>query len=237
MKQSKLTNLSLFALLIISVSSNAHAILFNIGNGLIYDAALNVTWLQDANYARTSAFDADGLMSWVDANAWADSLDYKGITGWRLPTMVDTGASGCDFSNSDTDCGYNVQTVDGISGTVYSEMAYMFHKNLGNLSLNDTSGNPQSGYGVSNMGEFFNLENDKYWSAVKYTPAPLSLAWLFRFGDGRQEQDSQSREFYAWAVHDGDISASVSVPASSYLVAVGLMALLGWTRKRVTSKF
>ena len=30
-----------------------------------YDTALNITWLADANYAKTSGYDADGLMNWM----------------------------------------------------------------------------------------------------------------------------------------------------------------------------
>ena len=45
----------------------------------------DLTWLQDANYAKTSGYDADGKMTWVQANAWAGSLNIDGVTGWRLP--------------------------------------------------------------------------------------------------------------------------------------------------------
>ena len=59
----------------------------------IYDDVADLTWLQDANYAQTSAYDADGRMNWVQANAWAGSLNIDGVTGWRLPggTMVNGG--------------------------------------------------------------------------------------------------------------------------------------------------
>lgn len=34
-----------------------------------FDTVLNITWLGDANYARTSGYDADGYMNWMAANA------------------------------------------------------------------------------------------------------------------------------------------------------------------------
>jgi hypothetical protein len=61
--------------------------LYNRGNGLIYDAELDITWLQDANYAQTSGYDDDGQMSWEDANTWAAGLVYGGYDDWRLPTQ------------------------------------------------------------------------------------------------------------------------------------------------------
>src|SRR3972149_4947029 len=75
-----------------------------------YDTSLNITWLANANYAGDA-------MNWASANAWAASLNFNGITGWRLPTVTDTdgpdadalGNDGCNYSYAGgTDCGYNV---------------------------------------------------------------------------------------------------------------------------------
>lgn len=65
-------------------------------------------------------------MDWSTANAWAAGLNFNGLTGWRLPTVTDTGTPGCNFAYSGTDCGYNVDTATG-------EMASMFYDTLGNL--------------------------------------------------------------------------------------------------------
>jgi hypothetical protein len=54
---------------------------------MIYDTELRITWLQDANYAMTSGFDADGRMNWTAANAWAAGLVVNGVSGWRLPAF------------------------------------------------------------------------------------------------------------------------------------------------------
>ena len=63
----------------------ASATLWDRGGGLIYDDHLNITWLQDANYAKTSGYDSDGLMNWANAVDWADNLIYGGYNDWRLP--------------------------------------------------------------------------------------------------------------------------------------------------------
>jgi len=74
----------------------AHATLIDIGGGLIYDDVLDVTWLQDANYAKTSGYNADGLMTWSEAQAWAGGLSYYDsvrdvvLDDWILPTTPGT---------------------------------------------------------------------------------------------------------------------------------------------------
>ena len=57
----------------------ANATLWDRGNGLIYDDVLNITWLQDANYAMTSNYDPDGEIHWQDAMDWVDQLTYGGM--------------------------------------------------------------------------------------------------------------------------------------------------------------
>jgi len=172
----KQKTLALSALLVLSITGTAQATLIDRTGGLIYDDVLDITWLQDANYAQTSGYDTDGQMTWDNAFAWADGLSYGGYDDWRLPTMIDTGTPGCNAANSGTDCGYNVQTESG--GTVFSEMAYMYHNNLG--------GNFQSDFGVFGNGtyngvdtsifgekDFALVENVQayvYWSSVPNAP-------------------------------------------------------------------
>jgi hypothetical protein len=110
--------------LLLGLPSLSQAMLIDRGGGLIYDTTLNVTWLQDANYANTSGYAAEGRMSWNAAVAWAEQLTYGGYSDWRLPFNVDTGPQGCDFGYFGKDCGYNVQTKVG--ATVFNELASLF---------------------------------------------------------------------------------------------------------------
>lgn len=74
----------------------ANATLIDRGGGLIYDDVLDITWLQDANYAYTSGYDSDGYMTWYTAMSWAASLSYYDSVrdvyydDWRLPTTPGT---------------------------------------------------------------------------------------------------------------------------------------------------
>lgn len=65
---------------VVSFSANA-ALVSRLGGLAYYDTEADLTWLADANYAMTSGYDADGLMNWANANAWAAGLDVEGVTG------------------------------------------------------------------------------------------------------------------------------------------------------------
>jgi len=173
-----------------------------------YDRVLNITWLADANNSGIK-------MDWTTANSWAAGLDpySSGITGWRLPTVMDTGAPGCDGTNAGTDCGYNVQTTSGSppypAVTVYSEMASMFHDTLGNKSYLDPSGVYQPDYGLTNTGPFDNIQADAYWSGTEFGIYP-DTALNFYFSGGFQIDTNKSYTYYAWAVHSGDVGVPVT---------------------------
>ena len=152
--KKKLRNLVL-GLGMMSFLGNAQALLTDSGGGMIYDSVLKITWLQNANLAATDTFgvsgiNANGTMNWDTANRWIAAMntaDYLGYSDWRLPTMVDTGISGCDSPYTGTDCGFNVQTVDTSTDpdTVYSEMAYMYYVNLGLKATVNPDGSAHTG--------------------------------------------------------------------------------------------
>jgi hypothetical protein len=194
-----------------------------------YDSVLGITWLGDANHAHTTGFDADGRMNWGTANAWAAGLDPygSGITGWRLPTVTDTETPGCNDSlTGGFDCGYNVDTATG-------EMASMYYDTLGNLADFSTDGSYlQPGWGLSNTGPFENLQSYPYWSATEYAPNNFN-AWGFNFDSGYQNYSSKAYGLYGWAVHAGDVGASVvPIPGAAWLFGSALLGLVGVGAKR-----
>lgn len=240
--QHKFTTLALMAGL--SIMGNAHAALIDRGSGLIYDDILNITWLQDANYAKTSGYDADGRMAWDDAMAWAANLSFGGYDDWRLPTMIDTGAPGCNYANSGTDCGFNVQTYDAGSGTVFSELAYMYYFNLGLTGLFNPDDTERTDYGIfgngtefgqADIGLFVNLQSSAYWTGLEFVPR-TDLAGVFATQNGQQgalHKLVMGSVPFAWAVRSGDVVSTSNVPEPATLALMGLgLAGLGAMRRR-----
>lgn len=176
----------------------------------VYDTDLDITWLADANYAATSGYDADGRMSWDTAQTWITALNaanHLGTDGWRLPV-----SDGC----ISYDC-------------TGSELGHLFYMEFGGVA---GYGDPMPPLSDPDLALFSNIQTSLYWSATEY---PSDSAWAFEFGPydiGRQIYYSKTYEFYAWAVHAGDVFA-VPVPAALGLFASGLMGLLGVARKRI----
>lgn len=186
-----------------------------------YDTQLNLTWLGDWN--------AKGAMTWAAANAWAaDLLDFGG--GWSLPGVLDIGMDGCaGTAYSGTDCGYNVYGSEAARRG--SPLAHMYYDTLGNLAEFDTSGNVQSGWGLTNTGPFSKMQSDYYWSGTEYAPVAANK-WNFDVDSGLQHFGYRFyNEWYAVAVRRGDVAA-VPEPRSLVLALLGLAVLWVVRRRR-----
>ena len=243
MKQQK-TLLALALLASAVVTGNAQASLIDRGNGLLYDDVLNVTWLQDANYAHTSGYagaDSAGRMNWTTAKTWAADLVYGGYSDWRLPS--NSPINGSSFNDSyapdgSTDYGHNITSP-------HSEMAYMYHVNLGLKSYYDTTGTTQSDFGIFGNGTYNGVDNNSfgqtnvklvnnlksyaYWSGSEYAPSPYN-AWACGTAYGSQYYDDKIYPYYAWAVRPGDVAA-VPVPGAFWLFGSAMVGLMGLKRR------
>jgi hypothetical protein len=230
---------------------NAQAELFDRGGGLLYDDVLKVTWLQDANYAKTSGYDADGKMNWGAANTWADNLVYHDsvsntdYSDWRLPTVKPL--NGVSFNmtiryDGSTDRSYNVTSTN-------NELSYMYYVNLGLNSQFAPNGTQQQNYGIFNdnqnqwwaqndVGPVNNLQNNAYWSGTRYPDNPSLGAWMLTFNNGFSNgYYAPSYEFYAWAVRDGDVASAAPIPEpETYAMLLAGLGLLGLTAKRRKQK-
>jgi hypothetical protein len=182
-------------------------------------------------------------MTWQESVAWAHQLNYAGFTGWRLPAVtpvngVQFNLSANDYDGTD-DGGWNV----GAEGTIYagstsSEYAHLFYTTLVNSSsynLDGTSTSCSPNDCLTNTDLFTNMQTYKYWAETAST-YDLAAAWVFAFDNGRQDETNKYNEFYAWAVHDGDIGAvvsSVPIPSALYLLGSGLIGLIGLAKQNI----
>lgn len=214
------------AVLLLSLSFTTSAALVDRGGGLIYDNDRNITWLSNANLGAGSSFDdgfsnTDGAMTWQNAVNWAADLSYFDsvrnvtYTDWRLPTTP----------VPDATC-----TTPGPSfgtGCTGSELGHMY-----NTELAGTVTSPASDTGAPPSGPFTNLQADGYWSGTQFD---ATFAYVLNFGfSGQQAADNKTIGYFAWAVRDGDVGA-IPVPAAAWLLASGLLGLIGFARRRHTA--
>lgn len=127
-------------------------------------------WLKDANYAFTSGYDADGWLTWAEANTWIDYLNtnnHLGYNDWRLPTtqQPDPTCSDQSFGSYGSNC----------SG---SEMGHLYYI---------------EGVTYSNQGFFNNIQvGSWYWTSTDYIVEPDQHAWEFNLDWGTQGGGNKS---------------------------------------------
>lgn len=204
------------ALTALALSGAAQAALFDRGGGLVYDDDRNITWLFDMNFARTSGFDADGLMTWVAAAAFADGLAFGGYSDWRLPTAsIKADGSGPCIGTSFVNC-------------ANGELAHLFFNELG-----VTPGTSTLTADPAKLALFANvLPGAGYWTGYPdnnpvffstQVQGDLPSRGHIRFFDGLP----------AVLVRDGDVSpVPEPATAATMLLGVGALALVLRRRQR-----
>jgi hypothetical protein len=218
MKTPPLNLISLIALLFTGTAT--HAALHDMGGGLLYDDVMDVTWLQDADYARTSGFKPNGKMPFADAVKWVSELVYHDtvrnvdITGWRLPKVGPvTGdkINGRFCFDGSSDEGYGIKSPR-------SELACMFYVNLGlkgyysatgDIQAADcgAAGNGKPGF-TANVGLVKNLKTHIYWSGTSVEPYTDRNAWIFDTTFGYQNFYNKNDMLSPWPVHDGNVAGA-----------------------------
>jgi N-acetylneuraminic acid mutarotase len=171
-------------LVFLSIPNISHSALVDYGGGMIYDTDLDITWLQDANYAKTSGYDEDGLMTWEEAKTWAENLTFGGFNDWRLPV----GDTSIDLACGQEGELAHLQKVEGIT----------FGQNMATVA------GP-----FINLPPSYSLN---YWDSVAYwtkdyaSDGNQALIYTFHWASwgGCQTANSVDNLVLAWAVRDGE---------------------------------
>ena len=200
-----------------------HATLINrgvdtLGNSLIYDDNLDITWYDFTNLPDNSL----NQMSWASSL----SVNFGGaiFSDWRLPRTLPVNGTNYQFyfsCDGTTDLGFNIQSPN-------SEMAYLYYMELDNKGYYDEIGNIQPGWGLINTGPFTQLRQGSYWSSTECETCPGG-AWGFDFFGGGQATYGEYRNEFdlAIAVRDGDVVTPVPDPSTIWLFSFGLIGLVG----------
>lgn len=230
---------------------NANAALVSVlGGQAINDTDLNVTWLADANYAQTSGYSANGLMTWNQAQNWIASLNaenggagHLGYNDWRLPVTGPVNGVSMSYIfqyDGSSDVGYNISAPGTTyAGSKNSEMAYLFYNGFGWKGAYNTTGGSQGLNLFNDTGLFINFQGNlqyssgslysDYWSATEYTP-DTGNAWGFSFIWGAQGYGIKDDLAYALAVRTGQVV--VPLPAALWLLGSGLLCLICVAHRR-----
>lgn len=210
------------AILSLSTLPTANAALLSrLGGQAVYDTDLDITWLANANLAKSNTFgvagiDVDGSMDWHTANVFIAAMNadggsgYLGFDDWRLPaTYV-----------PDPTC--EQMQAFGWYCTA-SEMGHLYH--IEGIYWDDPP--PPS--------LFSNLHWGQYWSGTEYAADP-SKAWGRGFDlEGQYTYDKDYPFNFAWAVRTGDVG-EVPLPAAAWLFGTGLLGLVGSMRRRNSTR-
>ena len=219
-----------------------NAVIASVPGGRVNDMANSADTPAYSGYRTLAASDFNtitGQMNWWGAQAWTtylNSINYAGVTGWRLPDISPVNGSSFNFPVSfdgSTDRGFNGTLVNSTA----SEFANLFYNELGNLAAFDSTGAAQPGAGLTNSGPFSNFQNDTYRLGPEYgalDPADPAFAWAFNPFNGGQGAGPKIGQYYGLAVREGQV-APVPIPGAVWLMGSALVGLVGLVRRRAAS--
>ncbi len=238
----------LLVLIVLGYSIQAQAGMMTIGTATYGGSDYNLIWDDDNNGNSVVWLDyTNSPLKWEDQKDWAAGLDsflsYNIHPGylvswadaeWRLPTTVDGGY----------DWGWDGTSVHGYNITT-SEMGHLFYTELGNKGWYALDGTvPQSGWGLTETGDFQQLSANAYWSSTEnlLDPDPDTIAWIFdfRYGDTEIAKAGPNRgdSWYGLAIRSGVVvyEAPIPEPTTIAMLGIGIVGLAGAEVRRRRKK-
>ncbi len=194
-----------------------------IGGLLVYDPALDVTFLANANLAGTLSHDSpywvsginpDGSMNLDTLTNFLAALNkpdnpYLGITGWMIPTVM---ARNPDCSIQTTgenpDYGYNCDTSASQLGELfYDQLSGVAGEGPFSFPLSRPL-TPEELRELFELGIFSNLQLNYYWQQCVPGPCNANLAesnGSFSFLSGYQGIQNINNDLFVFLEVSGDI--------------------------------
>jgi hypothetical protein len=196
------------------VGGGAQAALVDVGNGLINDTVLNITWVADAGLSNSQL---GGTARWQPLVDWAEDLVYGGYDDWRLASM--SVLAGTPTGSTDS----VVMAADCATDEVAcrdNELAYMYTHYL-------SGGSNRTGNQTVGDVTLTNIQ-DTYWSGTEEATRDFE-AWRFAFNNGLGPASPNKINLGSgWAVRDGLVPTddpSVPLPGTALLMALGVLPL------------
>lgn len=234
---------------LVGLFNTSHATLNDLGNGLVNDDVLNITWMQDANLFKTlcdandpiatgftpvDTADAatvctnNGQMTWNDAEAWMARLNaqsYLGFTDWRQPLTAQPDPA-CSIQS--VNAGFPDQGFGYNCANVGSELNHLFYTSLINPNNQDDGCFGAVPHCFQNTAPFSNPQSF-YWSGSEFAPLTIA-AWVFGTDNGFQGRgDKSSDNLFVWPVRSGQSVVAPITPQQIPTLSVwglGIMSLL-----------
>jgi hypothetical protein len=174
-----------------------------------FNTATNTTWLAGPDLVQ---------MDWNTAKTWASNLTIYGSSDWRLPILG--GVAGVPVSIGQTypaisegELGLLWQSLGGAAG-LHAQFPTLPNSPNRNDYFGVWYGNAVAGTGITGYA----------WA--------LSVGMAENYALNARPEFSQTE--FAWAVHDGDLRMTTSVPEphESTLLIAGVMAMGFMARRR-----
>lgn len=171
----------------------------------VYDAALDVTWLADANLAARERFGLDGAeigasgsMTYRAAKRWVERMNarrYLGRDDWTIPATPDEDDS-CDRRNAHS---FGFGCKRGTLSALYARA----------LEWPATAVPIPS----NTVGRFQNVQPYLYWSGSRNThhTEHVNGYTTFSFDNGFQGANVDANRIYVWPMAPGELAAEPSL--------------------------
>lgn len=198
----------LSGLLLVTVgTTTARANLIDLGSGMIYDDALDITWLQNANQG--------GSKNRADSRSWAENLVFGGYDDWRLPSIDVNGDGGVFASVANPD----------------NEFAWMFFHNLGGHFFENKTGVQTSVDGITFTGI-----TARYYTEDTGNAASARYVYVMSDG-GQFVQSSGSPGYGTWAVRDGGAPTVPDGGSTMAMLGLACASLAFYGRRAASVEF